>query len=624
MCNVTKFGIGLGALALASVGHASISFNIAAGTLRDGSGVAINNGLVILVASTDGPGSSFALPTPTQFVQGDDVIVAKWNFSEGGGLDGEFLASKVIANYGSDGWDEGDPLALFWYPTLNKDSVAPGDAKFGVFANPYPDNNTTSDPWVIPPDNTHLYSLQFFAEGSVLNQTSFASQYVAQASLDDESSLELSDVMTDPSKASPTSNTISWDLSAGAVSYTVQRRKVGGSVWETVGSVSGATNSFLDDTLSAGMVYEYQVIAENGLNALASLSSTQLQSERSLLTAAAARSYVTPEVERSMYAAWDISRSLDLGNVADPSKKLIIQGTGPFYSKFGIPRVEDPDLTIYRHNDPTDFFAGNVEYASNDNWMDAGSPATEIADVQMDLEISRQINNFEVNSKDSSYLGDFLPGYTYSAIAASNDGTTGSSHIGVYSAEYDGGTPESVNRITSLSTRGYLGEGDANKMFGYFKIEGNVAKDVVIRVEGPGLVRVGLGSESVNGVPGGSDLNTVLPDPRVVLNYHPDESNFFSNVVEIARNDNWQSQAESDLNPSGYENVVTAYTNPSDLVAIQARLTAERDQYVEAFEDGALDSLLYLRLQPGHYTFSVLGDTGIAVLKVFEIEEQVL
>ena len=78
-------------------------------------------GLVLLVASTTD--NVFTPPSPNAFVTGDDIIVGRWDLSA---LDepGLLLDLTTIA-LGGD-WNAGDPLKLYWFPTLTLATLTPG------------------------------------------------------------------------------------------------------------------------------------------------------------------------------------------------------------------------------------------------------------------------------------------------------------------------------------------------------------------------------------------------------------------------------------------------------------------------------------------------------------------
>lgn len=124
------------ALTLAFTWHAhALSISIDANLLKDANGNAMpTTGLVILVASTSD--STFNAPTPLNFVSGDDVIIAKWDLSSasGGGFDTPGVLSAFINT--TVPVSASNPLQLYWYPTLNINSTAPGqDAPYGTYTD---------------------------------------------------------------------------------------------------------------------------------------------------------------------------------------------------------------------------------------------------------------------------------------------------------------------------------------------------------------------------------------------------------------------------------------------------------------------------------------------------------
>jgi hypothetical protein len=113
-------------LALSWQAHA-LTVELGAELLKNASGNPMpKTGLVLLVASTTD--STFNAPTPLSFVTGDDVIIGKWDLSAFG-VDGSLddsVNTTVSVN--------GNPLRLYWYPTLNINSTAPGqNTPYGTY-----------------------------------------------------------------------------------------------------------------------------------------------------------------------------------------------------------------------------------------------------------------------------------------------------------------------------------------------------------------------------------------------------------------------------------------------------------------------------------------------------------
>lgn len=146
----------------------AVTINIDAEGLKTSSGDPMPlSGLVILAAST--LDSSFGSPTASSFFSGDDIEVRRWDLSSFGmpgafqGMTGSLNASSV-----SPDWTVGDPLQLFWFPTLNLGSLVPGE---GTSFGQYRDDTGLdgSAAWFTPSDSSTI-SLKFFtADASFLN-----------------------------------------------------------------------------------------------------------------------------------------------------------------------------------------------------------------------------------------------------------------------------------------------------------------------------------------------------------------------------------------------------------------------------------------------------------------------
>ncbi len=600
MFKVTKYGICIGSLALASAGYASISFNIAAGTLRDGSSTPINSGLVILAVSTED--SDFAPPTATEFLQGDDMEVARWNFSEGGGVDGEFLAAKVIANYDSLNWAEGDPLALYWYPTLNKDSAQPDDGsgnpvKFGVFADPT--NSSTGDAWAMPADNQHLYSLQFFAEGSILNTVAFASEYAAAATLEegvafDESALVGGSIVD---QSDPALARVMWDSVVAAQQYRIERKQASApdTEWKTVGYAGGSSTTF-DDDLVAGLTFVYRVVADSGLGPVVQGSATNaLEAARSVFTGIAATGYVDNSAPYTLLNGGIIIKG------ADATKKIITSGIAPYnasrYNQQG-QWVTDPSLSYNVFQQPL--------ASSNLDWI--YGVTTPIAE-NPDFAAIKATMNFKSNitalpeDPDLAYdavLLEDLPIDTPNIFKVRSLGDDkGRASIEVYDAEYsiaDGGPGISDNRIYSISSRSWFpGAGAVSNAS--ITIEGDVPKEVLAIAQGPSIS------------PNDPESSVILPDPLLRL------QKFGFGPVYI--NDNWREQtAFSDLS----KGVVRVET---DLARIEAALVENNHNP----DDFTKDSVMLVTLLPGSYVFRVFPadgtrETGSVLIALSEYEAE--
>ncbi len=132
----------------------TVTFQLQAAKLQDASG-SPSSGLVIFVASRSN--AVFSLPTTTNFVSNDDYVLGKYN-AVGGELD------VVVPGLGfTNGWDTGDLLAIYWFPTLTTSSpiAIPVGTPYGIFSDATSLAAADgSDPWVTPGDGSAV-SLKF-------------------------------------------------------------------------------------------------------------------------------------------------------------------------------------------------------------------------------------------------------------------------------------------------------------------------------------------------------------------------------------------------------------------------------------------------------------------------------
>lgn len=123
-------------------------------------------------------------------------------------------------------------------------------------------------------------------------------------------------------------------------------------------------------------------------------------------------------------------------------------------------------------------------------------------------------------------------------------------------------------RLTNLSSRGLVGEGDS-VMIGGFVLSGDTDKTLLVRTRGPSLAAFGV--------------SDTLADPLLQL---------YSGANQIGQNDNWQAD-------------VRAAEIPSALTPTLA-----------------VESALVVTLAPGAYTaiLSGQGSVGVAIIEVFELD----
>src|SRR4051812_22615518 len=118
----------LAVLTLASWTSHALTISLDADLLKTSGGTPMpTTGLVILVASTGD--ATFNPPTAGSFVSGDDVIVARFDLSSGGatGFNQPGVLIDVAKSLNFTGnWKPGDPLQMYWFPTLGTNATAPG------------------------------------------------------------------------------------------------------------------------------------------------------------------------------------------------------------------------------------------------------------------------------------------------------------------------------------------------------------------------------------------------------------------------------------------------------------------------------------------------------------------
>jgi hypothetical protein len=143
-----------------SCAQATVTFNIDTGDLRTANGAELmsTNGLVLLVASTSTNNLAFGEPTATSFATGDDVVLFRGDLS-GSGQPGFFQAAVNLSLSSFPGLKPGDPVQLYWFPTLTVSSDSPGEgATYGFYRHDTGLDGSAA--WVVPDDGA-LVNLTF-------------------------------------------------------------------------------------------------------------------------------------------------------------------------------------------------------------------------------------------------------------------------------------------------------------------------------------------------------------------------------------------------------------------------------------------------------------------------------
>jgi hypothetical protein len=146
--------------------YASVTISVAAANLRDSSGGLMGTDRLAILVSAGADGN-FSGPTASSFVSGDDIEVFRWNLSAPG-TPGQFnnsTSSIFLDTAPRLGWQSGQLLELYWYPTLTLSASSPGaGTSYGAYRDPATNPLLTldgSDLWVTPSD-AGTATLNFF------------------------------------------------------------------------------------------------------------------------------------------------------------------------------------------------------------------------------------------------------------------------------------------------------------------------------------------------------------------------------------------------------------------------------------------------------------------------------
>ncbi|MDB6057001.1 MAG: large protein [Verrucomicrobiales bacterium] len=262
----------LTALTLAFTWNAhALSISIDANLLKDANGNAMpTTGLVMLVASTND--ATFNGPTPLNFVSGDDVIIAKWDLSSanGGGFDTAGVLSAFVNT--TVAISSTSPLRLYWYPTLNFNSTAPGqNTPYGTYTDAVGVDGSAK--WFGDTPSATI-TLRFLTTDA---NTGFDNAGSNPPATGIANQVTPTPIVINTQPVSSTQNlgaTANFSVSATGTSLVYQWRKNGGNLANT-GNVSGATTANLTlSSVSATDVASYSVVITNSQGFLTSSSAT--------------------------------------------------------------------------------------------------------------------------------------------------------------------------------------------------------------------------------------------------------------------------------------------------------------------------------------------------------------
>ena len=162
---------------IVSSSRAAVSIDISVGKLYDASGnYAPKGALLILAADTGRDG--FDLPTPGSFL-GNDAELARWDvdfeITDPEPSPGTSTTSVSISLAAVPNLDVGDPLKIYWYPTLTTAATAPGaGTQYGAYRTDVdPDGSTAVKiAYILPEERQSPWNLDMltFAGGGTLSE----------------------------------------------------------------------------------------------------------------------------------------------------------------------------------------------------------------------------------------------------------------------------------------------------------------------------------------------------------------------------------------------------------------------------------------------------------------------
>ncbi len=244
------------------------------------------------------------------------------------------------------------------------------------------------------------------------------------------------------------------------------------------------------------------------------------------------------------------------------AKPVLARAIGPLLGVFGVGDVlPTPRLELFRAGATTAFSA-------NTGWATAPSPVAITA-----ANTEARVFALSPTSADSALVQSLAPG-GYTTVMSDAAGRAGNGLVEIY----DLAAADAAARLSNLSSRAFVGTGDASLIAG-MTIAGaaGTTKPLLIRAIGPTL--------------GGFGLSGALSQAQLTL--------FDARGAVLASNANW-----------------TAASNALEVARISAQVGAF------PLTTGSADSALLIELPPGNYTAQVSGTggaAGIALIEVYEV-----
>ena len=417
-------------------------------------------GILILVADANGNG--FGGPSATAFVTGDDVLVGKWDIAtHGGNSSGVFSGSTGALSFAGE-WGQGDPLAIYWFPTLGASATAPGSAvPYGSFSNGMHDG---TDPWTTPADGTSGHKLIFLTtDASSLNAaggTEPASQGLAFRRTDGNPPAVPSEIV---GQAAAGTISIAWtDTSSDETGFRIERSVLGSNVWTLVGTVAAGVNTFTDTSAASHTQYLYRVRAvRNGSWSEASIDIQLGEPPSARLRNLSNRALVGTGHDRLIGSAI---------TVGDPGTQVevLVVAKGPslaaHFTDYTGTFLANPMVTLKNLTTQAEI--------TNDNFRDWNSG-----------EIETRFPGFIQDENESGIILKLDAGQNYSAIVEGVGGTTGMAQIEFYEIGDD-----NQARLRNLSNRALVGAGHDRLIGSAITIgDPDTQVEVLVVAKGPSL-----------------------------------------------------------------------------------------------------------------------------------------
>ncbi|MBH53840.1 MAG: hypothetical protein CMI18_05775 [Opitutaceae bacterium] len=487
--------------------QAAIEISVGAERLQDPSGgsMAVGGVLVLVGSTTD---ANFSGPSETDFTQNDDAVIAIWDIATGGGnAPGAFSGSTGSVSLGGD-WGAGDPIAIYWFPTLTIADTAPGAAvPYGIFQGTAGVDG--SDAWETPEDGTIGHNLFFItSDASVLSGSGSSDPAAGLANLVTPGTGPL-----DPSDVLATTNgpglvDLSWtDNATDETGYRVERRLGSGGAWTLLDTLAAGSTAFADDTVEDATAYVYRVIAVRGPSWSEIVESPEVTLDDSQSTF----------LNLSNRAFVGTGDSVLIGSliIFDGQIKIYAKASGPSLANANPPvpnALGNPTMRIVEVGTGTTLY-------ENDDWETQSDPSVTTA-----LEAANLAPVLPTESLEPAMvvtLGNDGAFTAYSFVLEGVGATEGFATIEIFDATTEGEIAN-LGTLFNLSNRALVGTGD-EVLIASMIVIGEAPKGFFAKASGPSLANAN------------PPVPNVMQDPKLTLR-------FAGGGAVIYENDDWETQ----------------------------------------------------------------------------------